>query len=318
MRLKASLMLVLVTACWAVSFPIMKALTLTQQEILSSRSSWFVAALCVFYRFGAAALITLAWSAPTIRRVTRLELQQGIGLGLFGSAGILLQMDGLAYTSASTSAFLTQCYCIFIPAWLAIAERKRPSLAAWSSCLLVISGVAILSGIKWGAFRLGRGELETILASVMFTGQILWLQQPRFSQNHVAHFSTIMFAVTALCCLPVALLSSKDSRDWFQAYASGANFGFLAVLVLVCTMGGYVLMNRWQRHVPATQAGVIYCAEPVFASVSALFLPQWFSDLAKINYANERLTFNLLLGGGLITVANLVLQLRPERDGQSA
>jgi hypothetical protein len=68
------------------------------------------------------------------------------------------------------------------------------------------------------------------------------------------------------------------------------------------------MMNHWQRHVGATLAGLIYCIEPVFASAFALFLPGWFSEWAGVRYPNETVTLNLLLGGGLITLANVLVQ----------
>jgi hypothetical protein len=62
--------------------------------------------------------------------------------------------------------------------------------------------------------------------------------------------------------------------------------------------------------VTATEAGMVYSVEPVFTSVLTLFLPAWISIWANINYPNESLTSRLLLGGGLITVANVLLQKR--------
>jgi hypothetical protein len=41
-----------------------------------------------------------------------------------------------------------------------------------------------------------------------------------------------------------------------------------------------------------------------------LFMPELFSHWAGISYANENLTGRLLLGGGLITAANVLLQSR--------
>lgn len=75
-------------------------------------------------------------------------------------------------------------------------------------------------------------------------------------------------------------------------------------------MGGYLLMNRWQRDVTATEAGLIYSVEPVVTSVLALFLPGLISTWAGIHYANETLTARLLIGGGLVTAANVLLQKR--------
>ncbi|MBI3879579.1 MAG: DMT family transporter [Verrucomicrobia bacterium] len=313
-RLKAAQMLLLATAGWGISFPAMKALALAQEQLLPGCGSLFIAALCVVYRFGFAALVMLAVSARTVRSLTRDELAHGLGVGLFGGAGILIQMDGLAHTAASTSAFLTQCYVLVLPLWVAVRDRRPPGARVLAGCALVVAGVAVLARMDWENFRLGRGELETIVASFIFTGQILWLERPRFAACRVNHTSLVMFAVMALAGLPAALATARAPGDWLRAYSTAPTLGFLAILVGFCTLGSYVLMNRWQRHVGATVAGLIYCVEPVFASAFALFVPAWFSAWAGVDYGNETLTKNLLLGGGLILAANVLVQFKlPER-----
>jgi drug/metabolite transporter (DMT)-like permease len=83
----------------------------------------------------------------------------------------------------------------------------------------------------------------------------------------------------------------------------------LAALVLLCTLGAFNLSNHWQKAVTSTEAGLIYTAEPVFASVFALFLPSLIAQWARLDYKNERLSTSLIIGGGLIVAANLVMQL---------
>ena len=196
-RLRALRMLMVASAFWGLSFPTTKALAVAQQELLPASSSWFGAALCVVYRFAIATLVLLVLAARSLTQLTRLELEQGLGLGLFGGVGILLQVDGMAYTSASSSAFLTQCYCLWIPAWVAWREKSWPPAKVFLSCGLVMIGVAALANLNWKQARLGRGELETIAASLVFTGQILWLERPSYAGNNVRHFSLVMFVVMA-------------------------------------------------------------------------------------------------------------------------
>jgi hypothetical protein len=76
-------------------------------------------------------------------------------------------------------------------------------------------------------------------------------------------------------------------------------------------MTAYMMMNRWQPHVTATEAGLLYGIEPVFASIFALFLPSMISRCTGINYANEHLTLHLFVGGAIIVLANILLQLKP-------
>jgi len=243
--------------------------------------------------------------------LTRREIKEGMGLGLFAAIGLLLQMDGLAYTSASTSAFLTQFYCVLIPLIVACRERRWPSGLAVLSVVLVLCGVALLSEADWQNISIGRGEWETLAGSTIFTGQILWLQRPEFTGNNVSRFTLVMFLTITLACAPVAVLTTHRPVHWITAYANVPALVLLAAMILFSTLGGYGLMNRWQPFVSATQAGLIYCAEPVLASAYALFLPAWVSAWAGIEYPNELLGPNLLWGGGLITIANVLIQIQP-------
>lgn len=303
-------MLLLATTFWAASFPLMKSLALEQQKLLPDASTWFFTSLGVMYRFGAAALLLALFLRGNLFKISRLEIEQGLGLALFGGGGILFQMDGLAYTAASTSAFLTQCYVVFIPVWVALIYQRRPTPKVIGCIALVMVGLAILAGLDFNLLKLGRGETETLIGSVLFTGQILWLERPRYATTDPLRFSVVMFVVMALLCVPGVWLTAPSTAACFSAYASPAAVTFLAALVIVCTLGGYLFMNRWQRHVSATEAGLIYCVEPVLVCVLTLFLPAWISIWAGINYINETLTVRLLIGGVLVTAANLLLQKR--------
>jgi len=309
-RRRAIGMLVLCTALWSLSFPAMKALLLAQQQLLPQQDTWFFTSLSVVYRFAIAGLLLAPLVAGQLRRLRWREVEQGLVVGGFGCVGILFQMDGLAYTSASTSAFLTQGYCVFIPLWVAIISRRWPTLKVLLSVALVVAGVAVLAEINFKDLKLGRGEIETLLASLLFTGQILNLERPRYAENRPLCMTAVMFFVMALLALPLVLVTAPDLSACWQIYATPATAGLLALIAILCTLAAFCLMTLWQRRLNATEAGLIYCAEPVFASVVALVLPGIFSIWAGISYANESLTLRLLIGGGLITAANVLILSR--------
>ena len=307
---KAWWMLVLATPCWGISFPLAKTLWAVQLPLASGVSNWFLSSVSILLRFLTAGLLLALVCAPKLRGVTRKEWFQGIGLGAMGAGGIVLQMDALNYAPASTVAFLTQCYCVIIPVYKALVHRQRPSKKLVVSCLMVLIGVELLSGFSWSEFTLGRGEFETLLASLFFTGQILWLERKTFEKNNSLRVSVLMFLMTAASMFFVALFWFPGWTPAFHAYSSPAVLAILGALTLICTLVAYTLMTFYQPHIDASEAGLIYCVEPLFASVFALFLPAIFSKLVGVNYLNERATWNLALGGGLITAANVLIQLR--------
>src|SRR5687768_14432977 len=308
---KAVRLLAIATLFWGLSFPIMKSIGALQAQLLPNASTWFTTSLIVIARFGISALIIGVVAARTLPRLTRLEIYQGAGLGFFGGIGLIFQMDGLNYTSASTSAFLTQAYCFIIPMIVAFRERHLPTLRVITCTVIMIIGIGILTQMNPRDLKLGRGEIETLIGSLIFTGQILWLERPLFAHNKVNHFSFVMFVVTALMAVPLALFTVRQPADFTKAFASHSVVALIIVLVLFCTMTAYMMMNRWQPHVTATEAGLLYGIEPVFASLFALFLPAYLSRFAQINYANEQLTLHLFVGGTIIVLSNILLQLKP-------
>jgi drug/metabolite transporter (DMT)-like permease len=316
LRRQAFRILLLCTTFWALSFPAMKALVLAQQKILPGAGSWFISSLCVTYRFLLAGVVLLLIFFAEVKTSSRREIEQGLWLALFASAGICLQMDGLAYVPASTSAFLTQLYCVLIPLWVVASQRRAPSVKIILCSALVLVGMAVLVKLNLFAIKLGRGEIETLACSLMFAAQILCLEHPRYAANRMLCFTTVMLLATGLFALPIVVATAPSVTDCFRVYASIPACGLMAVIVSFCTIAAFLLMNRWQRQVTATEAGLVYCAEPVFVSLLALFLPGWLSQWAGVDYANEQLTVRLLLGGGLITAANVLLQsrwLKPKR-----
>lgn len=305
----AVLALILTCAFWGLSFPVLKALQLEQAARLPEASSWFLAAWIQLARFGTAAVL-LAPALLHLPKPTRKEIQQGFELAAWGGLGMGIQTDGLAYTEASTSAFLTQAYCVLLPLWTAARHRQLPSRRLVGATGLVIAGTAILSGLRPGNLTIGRGEFETLLSTVFFTGQILTLEKARYAENRGRPVTLMMCIGIAVLALPVAWTTAPTPTAMLTASGSLPAAAMLTSLAVFCTIGAFLLMNTYQRYVPASEAGLIYTSEPVFASAYALFLPALLAGWAGISYANEEFTPALLWGGGAILAANIWMQLK--------
>jgi hypothetical protein len=174
----------------------------------------------------------------------------------------------------------------------------------------VLVGVAILGRFDWRTLRLGRGEWETLLCSAFFMGQILWLGEGvRGKPARVGHAGHVRRAG--------GRLRDGGGRRRPTPAGAGRGLGFpvwvvlTLVLTLVCTVGAFSIMTKWQPRITATEAGLIYCVEPVFASVFALFLPALISPGPRSRLSERAATWSLLIGGGLITIANVLVQTRP-------
>lgn len=312
-RTRAIFMLLLTTAAWGLSFPGGKALMLAMAAALPGRDTWFYSSLTMSARFALAALLLWLVDRRAWSRLTANEWRQGIGLGFFGGLGMIAQADGLAHTAASTSAFLTQFAAVLVPVWIVWRDRRLPSLLTTACLAMVMIGCAILARFDFAQLHLGRGEAETLLGTAFFAGQILWLERPQWAGNHTGRVSMVMFATVALAAAPIVLSTMQKPADLAVICATGAMTMLLAAITLACSVFSFTIMNRWQPHVDATTAGIVYCAEPLFATAFALFLPALLATWLGVAYENERFTTHLAVGGALITGANIVIALRPPK-----
>ena len=307
-RARALVLLTIATLVWGLSFPLLKSLGQLQDRLVPECNRWLVTVCTVAPRFLIAGVVVGLVAAWRQGRPARAELRQGLGLAVFAGLGLLLQVDGLQSTDASVSAFLTQLYAVLIPLWVAVRTRRAPRRLLWVACGLVVAGVGVLGRVDVRAFQLGRGEIETLLGSVFFMAQILWLERKEFAGNRVLPTTAVMFLGLGLAFGGAAWALAPDPAALAALARSPAWAGLTAALTGACTIFCFVVMNACQPQITATEAGLIYTLEPVSASALALFLPAWLSRWTGIAYANEPLTWHLLVGGALLTGANVLVQ----------
>jgi drug/metabolite transporter (DMT)-like permease len=202
-------------------------------------------------------------------------------------------------------------YAVLIPALVALRLRRSPGIRVWLAGALVLAGVALLGRFDWRTLSFGRGEWETLACSVFYMGQILCLERREFAANDPLRVTLVMFCLQAVVFSGLLLGTAPSAPAVWRLCSSLSWVGLTLALTLTCTLGAFLLMNTWQPKITATEAGLIYCFEPIFGSLLALVLPALFSVWCGITYANETATWGLVIGGGLITLANVLLQLRP-------
>jgi len=310
---RARLLLVGATLLWGSSFALIRGLQLAQEARVPAISGQALACADMAIRFGLAALLLLPFYARNLWNITSREWSQAAGLALLAGPGLYLQTLGLAWTDASVSAFLTQLYTLLVPLIVAGRDRRWPTLRVALACTLVLLGVALLSPGLLTHFTLGPGELLIVISTFFFALQIVWVERPLYADNRSGVVTLVMFALIAL--LFAALYPFLGTAHSAFLLLDHDHLGILMLLIVIfCTQINYFIMNTWQRCISATEAGLIYCIEPVIATVLASFVPGWISRFVGIFYPNETLRWGLFLGGALIVSATVLVATQRPHD----
>lgn len=309
-------MLFLAAAMWGLCIPVMKALGVEQALLFSGAGSLPASLASLTLRFGLAGvtLLLLARIAPW--RITGRELYQGLVLGAITAASMFLQVDGLAYTSASTAGFLIALYCVLVPVLAWALGKRRLTFILVLCCSLVLAGLAILTGLTPSEFHLGRGEWENLGAAALFAVQILWvsrLEPGSFDPDRVT--AVLGLSVAVFCGLALAF-QTPGLETLPRIHASPRALAITLFLALMGTALPFFAMNRYQPHVDPVAAGFIYCIEPIVTALGALILPELLVREPSL-YPNEPITARVCAGGAFILAANLLL-LRDKSGPKSA
>jgi len=310
--------LVLCAAAQGVGFIVGKASLLTQVALVPGESTWFVAAQNLAPRFAVGVLLLGAIHGWNVLRLNQVEWRQAGLMAACSFAGCMFQLDGMQFTSGSVAAFITQFFVVLIPIWAALTNRRWPRWPVYVSVLLVVVGLGLLAKVDWRALHLGRGETELLIAAVFFSVMLFAVNWPGFAANRPERTAAGMFLLETVAFVLVALGMAGEAGSLVAPWHSWSWSLLVITAAIIGSIGPFILIVRWQRLVPPTEAGMIYCLGPLFSLASGLFLPGMISSGTGLDYANEVITAPILLGGLLILCANALTQLRPPRPMRGA
>lgn len=321
-------LLVFVNILWGLSFPITKTINLQVDrhfDIIAENSSSALrlsaAAWLILFRFTSAFLIFAVVFPKIVRRAKFAEWWAGTQIGAFFYIGLILQIIALATIPASRSGFLTSLVAVFTPVLTAILLRVRPRMPVILGVVVALFGVAVLTGLvvgsesgfsfaadAWQAWT--PGDTLTTLGAIFFAGQIM-LVDYHGKRLDAAALTPGMFVSTALFALITfavvnPFVTETSSSGWLALSIRPQFWLLILTLSVLSSVVAFNLMNTYQHYVSASQAGIIYTLEPVFASMAAMVLPGLLSAAVGVEYANEHLVLPMFIGGGLIIVANLI------------
>jgi drug/metabolite transporter (DMT)-like permease len=251
---KADLALLLMTAIWGVTFPVVK----TSLEDASP----FVFLLL---RFGVAVLVLFLVARSRLRKFNRAVLIPGGLLGVVFFLGFSFQTMGLGITTASRSAFITGLSVVFVPFISARLEKRSIGLASYLGVLLAVCGLWLITNPGTEA-SFNRGDFLTLLCAFSFAFQIVLVQLYTRYHDYV-HLLLLQFLVTILLSVPGALL--LESAHLHVTSRLVTSVLFTAIVATVIAIG---IQFRYQKLTTATRAAIIYTLEPVFAAFFAYLL----------------------------------------------
>ncbi|MDE1155171.1 MAG: DMT family transporter [Acidobacteriaceae bacterium] len=290
-RFAPHLALIAVTLIWGTTFSLVK-LALRDASPLAFNLA----------RMTLAFLVLATLNHRELKTVTPRQWAAGALAGLFLALGYQLQTAGLAYTTATKSAFLTGLVVVLVPLLCLIPGitppgQKPPGIASLLGAAVAFCGLILLTTSPGSGFALlsgmHRGEWLSLACALIYAFHLLTLAHTAGGLS-ARLLGTLQIGFAALTMLLTLPLGGAP-----HLHLTGAVLLALAVTALLATAAAFTIQSWAQQHLPATHTALILTLEPIFAWLFALL------------FLKESLGHRALAGAGCILLGILLAELWP-------
>lgn len=206
-------------------------------------------------------------------------IKDGILLGIFLFLSFNFQTQGLKYTTATKSGFITASFIVIVPFLQILIEKKMPSKGAVAGLLLVFAGLVFLStgGNSIGAFineigsNFNLGDFLTLCCAFCFALQVVYIDI--FSRKY-DFWLLVFFQLATISVLSGAVIPffHAVSLELVKLEFSGYLIFTILYTAVLATVIALSLQAKFQKEVTPAKAGILYSFEPMFAGMFAMIL----------------------------------------------
>lgn len=278
-------MITLVAVLWGYGF------IATDKALAGGYSVNFV----LLVRFTVAALFFGVTSAKELANTTRSEVVGGLlgGAALF--AGFAFQTYALPLTTPSNNSFITASSIMFIPIFIWLIFRRKPTFFIVLGCLVCFGGIVVLSVDFKGIAPLGIGDLLTLVCAVCFA-----LHNVIMGYFAVRGRARVLNFYQMLISAVLAILFFYGNGERVSYINIDINFLYVLYLGIFSTVLAYIVQTEALKYIPAPQVAIITSLESVTAAIFSIAL------------GYEHLTPQLVIGGLLVVGAIVIVEYKPK------
>jgi drug/metabolite transporter (DMT)-like permease len=281
----ADIGLVYCAAVWASTFVLVKGALVSVHPVA-----------LVAIRFLIAAALMLPWVLK--RKRFSAQLKEGFFLSLLLALLYITQTAGLLYTAASSSAFITGLFILFIPAFLFALGQGKPSRLQLVSAALALSGLWLLTG---GIKGVNPGDALSLAAAAAYAAHVIVTDRFVKGDADPVMLAFHQFWMTSLIAFLMAAVMGYP-----VGVAGPACWMVIIFLAVFPTLSAFYIQILAQKESGPFRVGLIVALEPVFAAAFA-----W-------TIGGESFLPAKALGGALIVAGMMAGELSKLYSGRAA
>lgn len=232
--------------------------------------------LYIIMRFIIALGLSLFFFGKYLKSIDKTILWQGLLLGVFFSAGFVLQTYGLKYTTVSKSAFITSLTVPITPFIFLFVTRRKVKKWSWAGVIVASAGLWLFTNPTVNDLNIG--DIFTLFSCIFWGLYITYMDV--FTKHRTS------FAETAQMVILQFVSAAPFAAIFFFAFEfQTLNVNWTPNLLISLAFNGIMasflvtfIHTGVQKYSTPVKAALIFSLEPVIASIIAIvFLNEFLS-----------------------------------------
>lgn len=273
--------LILVAVSWGSGFPITKI----------ALDSGIAPNALMTIRFLLTALILFFYLKISGIKISKSEINLGLGAGVILGLAFSLQTVGLVYTTSSKNAFITGAYVVMVPFISWFLTKESPKIIIYIASFICLFGIGLLS--LDGDLSMNYGDFLTLVCAIFFALQMSVIGATIKNKNPIVVNTFQMLSAGILTFILNMLFENFSLLHTNLNFTQTSAIGFL---VICNTMIAYLIQTAAQRYVVASTTSMILSTEILFGAI------------ASVIFMGDTLTFKIILGGVLIFMSVILAE----------
>lgn len=246
-------------------------------------------------RFVIAALVFGIFCLKDIKYIDKNEMRGGIICGFLLFTGFVLQTFALPLTTPSNNAILTAANIVMVPFFVWIVFKQRPQTKIFVSALICFIGIVVLSVDFRDLAAFNIGDILTFMCAVCFALHTAIMASFAVrGRANVLNF--VQMTVAAILSIALFLITDRD----FAMFVPQKGMIWVLYLAFFSTVVAYFIQTAALKRISASRVAIITSAESLVASI------------ISVAAGYEGLKFSLVLGGILVFISILIVEINPK------